>query len=123
MIILDTSAIIEILKNTYKAPSIKEHSENEEACITSFTVHELLVGVKEKELLMLTDFILSVRVLDFNIAAAFESSKIQKELASAGRTVEESDIFIAGICIANKAKLITLDKGFQDIRGLESIIL
>ncbi len=123
MIILDTSAIIEILRGTQKTQLIREQAGTEDVSITSLSVHELMIGVREKEIPSLMAFLSSVTVKSFDFAAAFKSAEIEKQLTHNGRKIEESDIFIAGICMASNAKLITLDKDFESIEGLNVAVL
>ena len=119
MLILDTSAVIEVLKGTSKGEEIEKYIENKGASITAFTIHELFVGIKENEIFKIQEFLASIRIFNFDSVAAAESSGIEKYLISKGKRVEESDVFIAGICLANNSKLITLDKGFLEIKGLD----
>ncbi len=37
--------------------------------------------------------------------------------------IGRSDIFIAGICLANDATIVTFDKDFGKIKGLKTLIL
>ena len=119
MIILDTSAIIEILKDTEKGKKITTFIQDQETGITSFSVHELMIGSKEKELPRLEMLFASIKIFNFDLMAALESFQLEKNLIKKGKMIEESDIFIAGICLAAKAKLITLDKGFEEIKELD----
>lgn len=119
MIILDTSAAIEILKATETGAEIRKFLETGEVCITVFTVHELMVGVKENEISKLQGFFASVKTFSFDSMAALESAKIEKRLILKGKKIEESDVFIAGVCLATNSKLFTLDKGFLGIKELD----
>ena len=119
MLILDTSTIIEILKDTEKGNRISEFIQGQEAAITSFSVHELMIGAKEREITRLEMFFASVKIFSFDLMAALESWRLEKNLIKGGKTIEESDIFIAGICLAANAKLITLDKGFEGVKSLD----
>ncbi len=119
MLILDTSAAIEILKATEKGNEIKKHLENQEASITAFTVHELMMGVRESEITKTQAFLTSIKIFDFDTVSAIESAKIEKQLISKGKKIEESDVFIAGICLSNNSKLITLDKDFLEVKDLD----
>ncbi len=123
MIILDTSAVIEILKGTETGKTINQIIEKTESSITAFSIHELLVGARANEMSRLYGFMASLEIWAFGPSSAFESSRIKKELSRKGKSIDDIDIFIAGICISNNAKLITLDKGFLGIEGLEVEIL
>ncbi len=123
MIILDTSAVIELLKDTEKGRKVMDIVLGKEVSITSITTHELLFGIKERELSALYAFLGSVNTLYFDSLAAFESSKIKKELASKGRLIGETDIFISGICASTKSELVTFDKDFYEVTGIEKTVL
>ncbi len=119
MIILDTSAVVEILRETQNVKRIKELCSGQEPSITSFTVYELLTNVREGEIGDITKFLSLVKVYNFDSISAFQSAEIDKSLTFKGKKIQKSDLFIAGICFANNAKLITLDKDFLEIAGLD----
>ncbi len=119
MLILDTSAAIEILKSTQKGVEVRKYLEGQEVSITAFTVHELMMGVRQSEIPKTQAFLTSIKIFDFDTVSAIESAKIEKQLISKGKKIEESDIFIAGICLSNNSKLITLDKDFLQIKELD----
>jgi predicted nucleic acid-binding protein len=123
MIILDTSAIIEILKGTEAGRKINQLTLNNETAITAFSTHELLVGARASEIPQLYGFLASLEAWGFDSASALESSRIKKELSGKGKSIGDIDIFIAGICMSNNAKLITLDKDFEPIEGLNVVVL
>ncbi len=123
MIVLDTSAIIELLKETVKGEKVFKLIGGEDSAITSFSVYELLKNVKESELPKLETFFTKIPVLGFDLAAGFESAHLEKSLSSGGKIIEKVDIFIASICLANNAKLITLDRHFERIGGLNVVIV
>ena len=123
MLILDTSAVIEVFKETQKGKEILKVIGSDELSITTFTVHELLVGIRESEVLKIQGFLTSVKIFSFDPPSAVQSAKVERQLSSKGKKIEESDVLIAGICIANNSKLITLDKGFSGISLLDAIII
>ncbi len=119
MIVLDTSAIIEILKQTDKGTEIAGAVKYLDVAITSISIHEILVGAKEKEIAKIEHFLSSVKTLDFNSLSAIESSRLENKLKSRGIKIGELDIFISGICLANNSKLITLDRDFLEVKELD----
>lgn len=120
MLVLDTSAAIEILRGTKRGAQIKEALKNEKWGITAVTVHELLFGMREMELERTTEFIFNCDVLDFDTRAAFESSRIKKELRKKGMTIDEIDLLISGICFSRNGQLVTFDEHFSKIDGLST---
>lgn len=123
MYFLDTSAIIELINGTEKGEKIRKIVQQHPLSISSLTVHELLVGLKEKELKAMRDFFREVSVLDFNAAAAFNSSSIERDLRSKGNLINRMDILIAGICLVHKYKLIACDEDFTKIKSLDAKIV
>lgn len=124
MIVLDTSAVIELLKGTGNGKKIAEIViRHKETAITAFTIFELLGNAREKEIPKLYAFFSSVVVLSFDAMASLESSKIKNRLKARGHKIGEIDIFIAGICSATNTVLITLDKDFERIEDIDAIIL
>ena len=118
MYILDTSAIVEILKNSQKGRQIIGIINDEAVVISSFQIYEILLGMKKEEIEKTYKMLFNLPIIDFGKEAAVESVKIQKELISHGKYIGIIDIFIASLCIFNKATLITLDKDFESIKGL-----
>jgi len=119
MVVLDTSAVIEILRGSKKGAQIEDAIGHEKVFITAFTVHEIMMGVKETEIYKTQGFLSSVEILVFDFSSAMASSQIERGLIKKGKKIEESDIFIAGICLANNLGLITLDNDFIEIKELD----
>ncbi|MBI2675686.1 MAG: type II toxin-antitoxin system VapC family toxin [Candidatus Aenigmarchaeota archaeon] len=119
MIVLDTSAVIEVLKGSQKGEKIADLIGADETAVTAFSVYEMLVGAKSNEIPKIEAFFNSVRILSFNHIAALESARLEMELKAKGRMIEKVDIFISSICIASNSRLITLDNDFREIENLE----
>lgn len=118
MYFLDTSAVLELFRATEKGKSIENYIKDSIIAISSITVHELLVGLKEKEKTFMDNFLADVEVFDFNIKSAKESSKIERELKTSGKLINIMDILIASICKQKNLTLITCDKHFLKINNL-----
>lgn len=114
MYILDSSAIIEILKGTEIGAEIINIIGDESTVATAFSVHELLIGAKAREIEKIQKFFSEIIIMHFDKEAAIKSVEIEKE-----KRIEESDIFIAPICISHNAVLVTLDKDFENIKDLK----
>lgn len=64
----------------------------------------------------------TIKVLEYDIRAAEESSKIAAKLTAIGRKVNALDTLIAGIAVANGIKKIaTRDKDFLEIANITDI--
>jgi len=119
MIVLDTSAAIELLSGSEAGGRVKKLTTDDEIVITSLTVHELLLG-EDKAVI---EFIRNTRVLPYDATAAAESAHMELELSRKGRLVNKMDILIAGVCAANKARIISIDSDFSRIPGIDATII
>lgn len=123
MNILDTSLIIELLRGNQKIYKKIEELEKEKCQITVFTIHEILIGSRENEIIITNELLNSFKTILFDDVAAKESAKIERELIKKGTMINKLDIFIAAICKINNATLITFDKDFMKIKDLQIEIL
>lgn len=119
---LDSSALIELLVGSEKGRKIKEML-SDIIFMTSFSVHELFVGTADKELTMMQDFLKGFEVLPYNVECAIKSPAIEKALSKQGKKINIIDVFIASICINSNKMLITTDKDFKHIKGLDVKII
>ena len=126
MVVLETSFLIDLLKDNEKAAQIVKKLDrlDEEKCAASVTAMELYFGVlqsgKEEKIMKLISLLRSLIILDFDYASAIEASRIKNDLTKKGLIIELEDIMIAGIAKINKQKLITRNaKHFERIGGLE----
>ena len=122
MYLIDTSALIEIIKGTKKGEEIIKTYGDENMVTTSLTVHESLTGSKESEIKKLKEFFENIIILSYDFKSAEKSAEIEKELASDGRMINKMDILIASICIINNCSLITLDNDFKKIKDLKLVL-
>ena len=123
MHLVDTSAVIELIYGTEKGAEVRQKIHSEPIFLSSLTIHELLVGLKEKEVEALEQFFKEVSVLEFDSKAAFKSAMIEKALRQKGAMINKVDILIAGTCLVHNATLIGCDGGFTNIPELRSIII
>ena len=133
MIILDTSACIDYLNG--REDLKKLISEQEELLhITAITVYEINIGLKrtkrkisEKRYKHLykswIEFINGMEIFYLSFNEAEKASEIYDELESKGQIIDDNDILIAGIMIANGIKkIITKNvKHFEKIQKIEII--
>lgn len=118
MYCLDTSAVLELFYETEKGKKISQLVFDSPICITSFTVHELISGLKEKERKKIDLFFKETLVMNFDKFSAQKSAQMEKELYLKGLPINKVDIFIAGICSAMGLSLVTCDKDFTKIKEL-----
>ncbi len=125
MIVLDTSVLIDYFKGKNKSFDIVVDSDD--IVTTVITYHEILSGIKhrkaKKESTFYKRFFSDIRILDFDLRAAEESSEIMARLLSQGKIVNTLDVLIAGIATVNGAdKIVSRDEDFIEISkvtGLE----
>lgn len=116
---LDASAVLELLYATEKGTKIRETVQGKPIFLSTLTVHELMVGLKKKEIETIKDFLREASVVDFDIQAAFASAQIERELRQRGTMINKVDILIAGICMSRDATLVACDGDFDVISGLK----
>lgn len=128
MIIFDTSAVIDSLKDSKEAKSVVEELERniESVYTTVISKYELLTPVYNKGLKVEERAIRAFHrrsvVLSLDQKTAEESSRIMGGLFKPGIPVNPLDTLIAGIAIATGAdKIATLDKDFIQIAKITDL--
>ena len=122
MHLLDSSALIEILKNTAKGKKIIDFIGSELALTSSFSIHELLLGANETDKENIFNFLERIDIFNYDEKAAIRSAEIEIKLSKKGTKINKTDLFIAGICLSNNTGIITLDKDFKKINELKTEI-
>jgi tRNA(fMet)-specific endonuclease VapC len=103
---------------------IDELTKNGNVSITTITYYELLKGAslssrRQENLSEITKAIASLEVVDLSLAACTEAADIYHELKEAGCMIGEFDIIIAAIARTKHEVLLTHDKHFKCVKGLE----
>ena len=127
MVCLDTSLIIDFLKDNEVAISTVERLDgsDEDVTMASPTIIELVRGlnsknIREEEKEKIKEFINSFFVLNLEKQSAFLAGEIESELIKKGELIELEDIMIAAIAITNNEKLMTRnEKHFSRIKNLD----
>ena len=115
---LDSSAFIEVIHNTPKGIEIAQNFGNELMMLTSVTLYEVLAGKRPHEEEFIRKNMETATMLDFTKASAEAAAEIEKELKASGKMINQMDILLAGICRATNTGVITLDKDFEKVKGL-----
>ncbi|MBI4014493.1 MAG: type II toxin-antitoxin system VapC family toxin [Candidatus Aenigmarchaeota archaeon] len=123
MFILDTSALLEVIRGRVPGTEVQKIVGNQSYITTSFTQHEILVGMKPHEMQKIGELFNDADVLAFDSESSVISARIFRELRQSGSLVNVVDVFIAAICMVNDGTLITLDKSFRRIHGLKCEII
>jgi len=121
--IVESSAIIHILNGTQKGRKITELYGSEITATTAICVHEVWVGVRQHERQFVHDFFQGLEILPFEAESAYNSAEIEKRLEKKGKTIGKLDVFTASIALAHGIPLITTDKDFQQVDGLNVILV
>jgi predicted nucleic acid-binding protein len=123
MMVLDTSALIELVHDTEKGRKVGGLLEGELAATTAITVNEMMAGAKESEKEILLDLFQSLEILSLDGPSAYKSAEIEQALKKKGRPIGKMDLLISGICIQHTIPLITADRDFKHIPELEKIMI
>lgn len=132
MVCIDTSFIIDIIKNKIDAEELGKLIDNEEDVhIASPSVIEIIRGlylkrvlknVKDYEINLINNLFANFNILELTLESAKIAGKIEAELINNGEQIGVVDVMIASICIENNETLITRNKKhFEKIKGLRII--
>ena len=125
MTIVDTSVMVAFLKGQPDAvDKIDELTKNGNVSITTITYYELLKGAslssrRQENLSEIIKAIANLEVVDLSLAACADAAEIYRELKEAECLIGEFDIIIAAIARTNHEALLTNDKHFKYVKGLE----
>jgi tRNA(fMet)-specific endonuclease VapC len=116
MTVLDTSVIIDFMAGDKTLVSlIGELSDNSDVSTTCITEYELLKHKTKLKRQLAEDFISELTVYPFDSAAAKEAANLFIALKDTGRLINENDLLIAGIVLANNEVLLTRDRKLAGI--------
>ncbi|MGD0406245.1 MAG: type II toxin-antitoxin system VapC family toxin [Candidatus Bathyarchaeia archaeon] len=116
MTLLDTSVIIDFLAGDQKIVAlIQEIIRREDVKTTTITEYELLRHKTKIRKQAAERFLSGVTVYSFDRAAAQRAALLFEELRDSGRMINENDLLIAGISLANDELLLTRDQKFGNL--------
>lgn len=129
MLCLDTTFIIDILKNKQDASTKYKEIKFEDLVTTQINAYEIKSGIHRKfdeniiqnELSIFHNLLASINILNINTNSVERAAEINGELTKSGLIVDDLDILIAGICLANGCnRIITKNvKHFSRIKELK----
>ncbi len=119
MAILDSSAIIHLLKGAQKGQSLQEKFETELTSTTSISINEVLAGIDNKHKLIAIDFLKGLEIIPFDERAAYKSAELEESLRKKGKMMGKLDLLIAAICLTHNIPLVTTDADFNAVQGLK----
>jgi tRNA(fMet)-specific endonuclease VapC len=124
MYMLDSSTLIELLEKGPHAEKVATFLGNSPIVTASVCMHEVLAGVSSpKDRFVLEGLFTTFRVLPHDASAARIGSQMHQDLRKRGKMMNPMDILIAAVCKVHDAELVTLDKGFKNIKGARVHIL
>lgn len=108
MTIVDSDILIDFLNG--KAPrSVEEALARGTLSTTAITAYELRRGARTEKALGAVELLLSqmAEIVSFDDTASSKAAAVYRELARSGQAIGKADLYIAGICIASEAPLLT----------------
>ena len=119
MILIDTNVIVDIWKN--KADDVIQIFEKETVCICGVVRSELLHGAySEKNLEEISEKLNYINEVNITSDDWDEFGRFLYKLRTSGLTLPYPDAVIAYIAIKNELVLLTRDKHFKLIQGIDS---
>ena len=125
---LDSTFIVDLLRNKPKAKQKYDEMDKDWIVTTIINLYELMSGVYltkdknyEKHMSILNEFLRNINVLQLSSLSVEKASKINGELSSEGKKIDDLDILTAGICLSNGCDTILTEnvKHFSRIKGLK----
>ncbi|MFA5050232.1 MAG: type II toxin-antitoxin system VapC family toxin [Candidatus Micrarchaeia archaeon] len=119
-ICLDSCAALEFLKGEPTIVEKIKYYSDEEICITTPTIFELMISVRKTEIV--DQFVKNITTFPFNESSGIIASRVYKELKEIGIFHPVKNIINAAICIDNNAFLFTTQrKNYEKIRRLKLV--
>ena len=129
MLCLDTTFMIDLLKNRLDALSKFQQIKDQEIYTTLINIYEIKAGIQRKferhivlrETAIFNKLLSSIQIFDLDIKSVSKAAEINGELTNEGAIIEDLDILIAAMCLTNDCNtIITKDKRhFSRIKGLK----
>jgi len=123
---LDSSFIIDFLRNKSIAVKKAESIQNEKLVTTRINFFEVMQGelrrhpVYDEHVSKAREFFERVEVLELNELNSFKASQISAKLIANGTSINTQDCLIAGIILMQGCKsIITNDADFKKIKELD----
>ncbi len=125
MYLLDTTAIIELFRGDMRVKETLGRKIDDSA-VTSVSYFEIFTRIYHKQLKhekkYFTQFFSSTPIYFFDLKAAEESSILMSSLYKRGTPVNQEDVMIAGIGLANKMEgIITKDEDYKEIKAVSDL--
>jgi predicted nucleic acid-binding protein len=124
MVIFDTSIIVDASRKKQEALDlIESYMGKEKIATTVISKYEMLRGATEHDSSFVSQLLEKFVIYDFEDYVVKEVVNAYKKLAQKGKMINELDIIIAGITLANNETLITKDKDFINFESEKIIVI
>jgi tRNA(fMet)-specific endonuclease VapC len=124
MVIFDTSIIVDASRKKQEAIDlIESYIGKEEIATTVISKYEMLRGVTEHDASFVSQLLEKFVIYDFEDYVVKGVVEAYKKLAQKGKMINELDLIIAGIALANNETLITKDKDFLNFESEKIIVI
>lgn len=95
---------------------------NDNVFICGPILYELTQGFRsDKERAVVTDALRSLEYIEMSEDLWLNAGELSSKLRKSGKTIPFSDILIASIAIDKNLAILTIDKHFEEIKGLNII--
>ena len=116
MVLIDTNIIVDLIAGDKQIIALlNKLVEKEEIKTSTITEYELLKHKNRLKKQLAEDFLSEIIIIPFDRAAARKSALLFNKLKESGKMINENDLLIAGICLANDEVLLTRDQKFGNI--------
>ncbi len=121
MTVLDTSFIIDVLRNKKEAVSLRHTLGNEKLLIPTPAIMELWAGALRSNLSQqhkreIEELMATMTIINFDTEAAKRSGEIKHLLRQT--PIDPEDMMIAGMALARGDQVVTRDEHYVRIPGL-----
>ena len=123
MALFDTNILISAMNGNKTAIKAIESFKEGVVSISILNKYELLKGRKFVDASIINGYIANMKIYQLSDIAIEIASKIYVRLSNSGKMIDEFDILIAAVAIANDEKLVTFDKHFKNIIEGKIIVL
>ncbi len=123
MVVLDTSTVIDYLDgDEATVEAVDRHLGGSGAAITFITEYELL-KYDGADAGRMGELISSMHIYHSSDRAALAAAATYRDLRRRGKMINENDILLFGICMANGETLLTGDADFERIGSNDIVVI
>lgn len=126
MAVLDTSFLIDLLRNKKEAFSLRNELDSLEPTLyaTAPSIMELWDGalfsaIPQREKEKVEQLLRAIDILPLDSRGAKRAAEIGFALSKKGEIIQDEDLMIAGIALTNGEMVVTRDEHFTRIPGLK----